>query len=186
MNKAKPHNTIFDRVVNQLSSAAHQAAHPGAPNSSSSASSAPAVPDQADASRLDRLMKFSGLSNIVDKGSSSKGGDGDHIRPELMYENGDGELSIETAEKMLEWHAEAVGRMVELSPASDVCVQRPSFYYAPTSVADALWFTLRRPKNAFTLLKVLADSFGKAYLETALDTFVLIRTSRSRQARAIR
>jgi hypothetical protein len=29
-----------------------------------------------------------------------------------------------------------------------------------------------RPKNAFTLLKVLADSFGKAYLETALDTFV--------------
>ncbi|GAA5996984.1 exocyst subunit SEC10 [Rhodotorula paludigena] len=148
MNKAKPHNTIFDRVVNQLSSAAHQAAHPGAPNSSSSASSAPAVPDQADASRLDRLMKFSGLSNIVDKGSSSKGGDGDHIRPELMYEDGDGELSIETAEKMLEWHAEAVGRMVELSPASDV------------------------PKNAFTLLKVLADSFGKAYLETALDTAI--------------
>lgn len=26
------------------------------------------------------------------------------------------------------------------------------------------------PKNAFSLLKVLADSFGKAYLETALDT----------------
>ena len=36
------------------------------------------------------------------------------------------------------------------------------------------WCQLRgdRPKNAFTLLKVLADSFGKAYLETALDTYV--------------
>lgn len=26
------------------------------------------------------------------------------------------------------------------------------------------------PRNAYTLLKVLADSFGKGYLETALDT----------------
>lgn len=33
-----------------------------------------------------------------------------------------------------------------------------------------------RPKNAFSLLKVLADSFGKAYLETALDTCVLIQS----------
>ncbi|BGP29274.1 Exocyst complex component 5 [Rhodotorula toruloides] len=148
MNKAKPSNTIFDRMVNQLSSAAHQAAHPGSSSSSSTALPSSSQPtDHADASRLDRLMKFSGLSNIVDKGSSSAGKQ-DEISPEMMYEDGDGELSVETAEKMLEWHAEAVGRMVELSPASEV------------------------PKNAFTLLKVLADSFGKGFLETALDTAI--------------
>ncbi|GAA6015669.1 hypothetical protein JCM10207_008166 [Rhodosporidiobolus poonsookiae] len=146
MNKAKPSNTIFDRVVNQLSSAAHQAAHPGSSNA------APEHPTASDPSRLDRLMKFSGLSNIVEKSSSSTSASpahhGEEMSPEMMYEDGDGELSVETAEKMLEWHAESVGRMVELSAASDV------------------------PKNAYTLLKVLADSFGKAYLETALDTAI--------------
>lgn len=29
---------------------------------------------------------------------------------------------------------------------------------------------MHSPRNAYTLLKVLADSFGKGYLETALDT----------------
>ncbi|GAA5991087.1 hypothetical protein JCM11641_004427 [Rhodosporidiobolus odoratus] len=155
MNKAKPTNTIFDRVVNQLSSAAHQAAHAG--SSSHPVSSTPEHPVATDPSRLDRLMKFSGLSNIVEKSSNTMGASssatpaqhgGEEISPERMYEEGDGELHVETAEKMLEWHAEAVGRMVELSAAGDV------------------------PKNAFTLLKVLADSFGKAYLETALDTAI--------------
>ncbi|KAG0655950.1 Exocyst complex component 5 [Rhodotorula mucilaginosa] len=149
VNKAKSSNTIFDRMVNQLSNAAHQAAH------SSSGETTAAGPGGSpqissnheqthDASRLDRLMKFSGLSAIVDKtGSSSHNSAAD---PSQMFEEGDGELHVSTAEKMLEWHAEAVGRMVELSPASDV------------------------PRNAYTLLKVLADSFGKGYLETALDT----------------
>ncbi|BGP13181.1 hypothetical protein JCM10213_000239 [Rhodosporidiobolus nylandii] len=153
MNKAKPSNTIFDRVVNQLSSAAHQAAH-GTSASLSSDPSSTATAVASDPSRLDRLMKFSGLSNIVEKApaassaTASPAHHGEESSPEMMYEEGDGELSVETAEKMLEWHAEAVGRMVELSAASDV------------------------PKNAFTLLKVLADSFGKAYLETALDTAI--------------
>ncbi|GAA5914353.1 hypothetical protein JCM5296_001632 [Sporobolomyces johnsonii] len=166
MNKAKPSNTIFDRMVNQLSNAAHQAHLSSTSNSNSNpalaanvnSSSGSPHPDQSDPSRLDRLMKFSGLANIVDKTSSSgsgnggangaNGGAGEELDVELLYEEGDGELSLETAEKMLEWHAEAVGRMVELSLAADV------------------------PKNAFTLLKVLADSFGKAYLETALDTAI--------------
>lgn len=177
MNKAKPSNTIFDRMVNQLSSAAHQAAHPGSSSSPAAASSNQPA-DHADASRLDRLMKFSGLSNIVDKGSSSADKH-EEMSPEMMYEDGDGELSVETAEKMLEWHAEAVGRMVELSPASEVCVDCAE----PASVRTS-WCTDARPswrltsyspKNAFTLLKVLADSFGKAYLETALDTCVCPR-----------
>ncbi|GAA6011420.1 hypothetical protein JCM11491_002777 [Sporobolomyces phaffii] len=179
-NKAKSGNTIFDRMVTQLSNAAHQA-HLSSSSSTSTLSSAAtggigspsnnsAVPSNAatgssateaanDSSRLDRLMKFSGLSNIVDKASSSSSptigsheeggsGAGGGAGGMKMFEEGDGELSLDTAERMLEWHAEAIGRMVELSPAGDV------------------------PKNAFSLLKVLADSFGKAYLETALDTAI--------------
>ncbi|GAA5902521.1 hypothetical protein JCM8208_006909 [Rhodotorula glutinis] len=152
-NKAKPSNTIFDRMVNQLSSAAHQASHPSSSSSTSAQHLQPAV-EQADKSRLDRLMKFSGLSNIAHNASSSSdkqgagGGGPGEVDPAMLFEDGDGELSVEVAERMLEWHAEALGRMVELSPAGDV------------------------PKNAFTLLKVLADSFGKGYLETALDTAI--------------
>ncbi|KAM0792876.1 hypothetical protein ACM66B_002639 [Microbotryomycetes sp. NB124-2] len=134
-NQAKSSNTIFDRVVNQVSSAVHQG-HKDAPHSSSTS----ATDHQHDPSRLDRLLKLSGLSNIA------KDKHGDEFRPELMFEEGDGELDLEVAEKMLKWHAEAVGRMVELSSAGDV------------------------PKQAFSLLKTLADSFGKGYLETALDT----------------
>ncbi|GAA5846578.1 hypothetical protein JCM9279_006750 [Rhodotorula babjevae] len=151
-NKAKPSNTIFDRMVNQLSSAAHQASHPSSSSSTSAQPLQPAV-EQADKSRLDRLMKFSGLSNIAHNSSADKHGAGGgsgpgEVDPAMLFEDGDGELSVEVAERMLEWHAEALGRMVELSPAGDV------------------------PKNAFTLLKVLADSFGKGYLETALDTAI--------------
>ncbi|KAK4056327.1 Exocyst complex component 5 [Microbotryomycetes sp. JL221] len=131
-NQAKPSNTIFDRVVNQVSSAVHQS-HKDGPHSS------PAL-EQHDPGRFDRLLKLSGLSHIA------KDKQGDEFRPELMYEEGDGELDLDVAEKMLKWHAEAVGRMVDLSPASDV------------------------PKQAFSLLKTLAESFGKGYLETALET----------------
>jgi hypothetical protein len=34
----------------------------------------------------------------------------------------DGALSLDVAKQLLEWHAEAVGRMVELTAPSDVCV----------------------------------------------------------------
>ncbi|GAA5894708.1 exocyst subunit SEC10 [Sporobolomyces salmoneus] len=180
-NKAKSGNTIFDRMVTQLSNAAHQAhlssssstttlssaatnpstLGPGLsnPSNSTTSSSTNEFQSQQDSSRLDRLMKFSGLSNITTSSSSptigsheenvtgggTPTGNGGTMK---MFEEGDGELNLEVAERMLEWHAEAIGRMVELSPAGDV------------------------PKNAFTLLKVLADSFGKAYLETSLDTAI--------------
>ncbi|KAM0751654.1 Sec10-domain-containing protein [Meredithblackwellia eburnea MCA 4105] len=144
MNKAKPSNTIFDRVVNQLTTAAHQAAQ----NAKDLVpESAPVVPhQQAESSRLDRLMKLSGLSTNKISSSDNTSGGGGEVVAENLFEEGDGELDLAVAEKMATWHAEAVGRMVELSAAGDV------------------------PKNAFALLKVLADSFGKAYVETALDT----------------
>ncbi|KAK4704080.1 exocyst complex component 5, partial [Phenoliferia sp. Uapishka_3] len=142
MNKAKPSNTIFDRVVNQLTTAAHQAAQ-NAKDLVPDAAHLPIAPGEH--SRLDRLMKLSGLSTMAKEKLSLGQGDGEVVL-EKLFEDGDGELDLGVAEKMATWHAEAVGRMVELSAAGDV------------------------PKNAFALLKVLADSFGKAYVETALDT----------------
>ena len=60
-------------------------------------------------------MKLSGMSTLTkDKNVED--------RPELMFQEGDGALGLEVAEKMLKWHAEAVGRMVELSLAGDVYV----------------------------------------------------------------
>lgn len=61
-------------------------------------------------------------------------------------EEGEGDLSLTVAERMLRWHAEAIGRCVDLSPPSDV------------------------GKNVFTLLRVLAEGFIKSYIELAIDS----------------
>ena len=57
-------------------------------------------------------MRIGGLSATTDK--TQRDSTEDPIREE------DGLLSVEVAEKMLKWHAEAIGRCVELSPANDV------------------------------------------------------------------
>lgn len=57
-----------------------------------------------------------------------------------------GELSLELAERLLRWHAEALGRCVDLGQASEV------------------------PKNTFALLRVGTDAYLKAYVEAALET----------------
>lgn len=44
--------------------------------------------------------------------------------PEETVREEDGLLSVDTAEQMLKWHAEAVGRCVELTPSNDVFVVR--------------------------------------------------------------
>lgn len=108
MNQARPSNTIFDRMVNQLTTAVHQGSNnPHQP--------AHASEHHADPSRLDRLMKLSGLSNITKDKIT-----GEDSQPEQMFEEGDGELDLGVAEEMLKWHAESVGRMVELSGSGDV------------------------------------------------------------------
>ncbi|OCF42358.1 exocyst complex component protein [Kwoniella heveanensis CBS 569] len=58
----------------------------------------------------------------------------------------DGVLTVDMAERMLKWHAEAIGRAVELSPPSDVA------------------------KNALALSKVLSEAIGRSFIETALDS----------------
>jgi exocyst complex component 5 len=55
------------------------------------------------------LMRFGGI-NAANQDRSTE----EPIREE------DGLLSIDTAERMLKWHAEAIGRCVELSLANDV------------------------------------------------------------------
>ena len=112
-------------MVTQLSAAAHQAHLSSSSSTTTLSSPEPTETHAQDSSRLDRLMKFSGLSNIVEKagGSPTIGSheEGGKERAGLvMYEEGDGELSLEVSKGMLEWHAEALGRMVELSPVGDV------------------------------------------------------------------
>ncbi|GAA5971736.1 hypothetical protein JCM3765_006973 [Sporobolomyces pararoseus] len=175
-------NTIFDRMVTQFTNAAHQA-HFSTTDSTTTTSGGAAMSSNTtttnqshvggvggieDSSRLDRLMKFSGLSNIVEKASSSSSpvlGSSEEFTTTNQQSQGqgqigggnlkmfvesekDGELSLETSSKILEYHSEALGRMVELSPNSEV------------------------PKNAFSLLKILSQSFCKNYLELALDTAI--------------
>lgn len=85
---------MFDRMVNQLSAAAA---------TSTSGNSTPS----AQAAAV--LMRFGGINSANQDKSSEE-----PIREE------DGMLSIDIAETMLKWHAEAIGRCVELSLVNDV------------------------------------------------------------------
>lgn len=48
---------------------------------------------------------------------------------------------------MLKWHAESIGRCVELSAQGEL------------------------PKNVFALMKTLSDAIGRSYVETALERY---------------
>lgn len=91
---------MFNRVVNQLSAAAATTSTTGGATPSAHAAAA--------------IMRFGGLSSSTDR-TLEKGGE------EPLRED-DGQVSVEVAERMLKWHAEAIGRCVELSPANDVYV----------------------------------------------------------------
>ncbi|KII94933.1 hypothetical protein PLICRDRAFT_128288 [Plicaturopsis crispa FD-325 SS-3] len=112
--------SMFDRMVNQLSAAAATTSTTGASTTSAQAAAA--------------LMRFGGISTSQEKSTEEP------LREE------DGLLNVNTAEVMLRWHAEAIGRCVELSSPSDVA------------------------KNTFALLRVLAEAIGNAYVEAAIET----------------
>lgn len=97
-------------MVNQLTTAAHQAA-----TTAKEAIPDPTLLASGESSRLGQLMKLSGMSTLSKDKTVED-------RPENMFEEGDGALDLGVAEKMLKWHSEAVGRMVELSPAGDVYI----------------------------------------------------------------
>lgn len=91
---------MFGRMVDQLSAAAATTSPSGTTSTSAQAAAA--------------LMRFGGLSANSDRAVDKTGED--PIREE------DGMLSVDNAETMLKWHAEAIGRCVELSSSNDVLV----------------------------------------------------------------
>ncbi|KAJ7228478.1 exocyst complex protein [Mycena pura] len=115
-------SSMLDLITNQLSAAAGATSAGGASTTSAQAAAV--------------LMRFGGINATQKQEKASE----EPIREE------DGLLSVETAEIMLKWHAEAVGRCVELSPSNDV------------------------PKNTFALLRVLSEALANAYVEAAIDT----------------
>lgn len=96
----KGKSSMFGRMVDQLSAAAATTSNSGTSTTSAQAAAA--------------LMRFGGLGSSTDRAPEKTAED--PIREE------DGMLSVDVAEKMLRWHAEAIGRCVELSPSSDVYV----------------------------------------------------------------
>jgi len=121
--RGKTSGGLLDRMVNQLTTTAAA--------TSSVTGNATATAQAAQA-----FMKFSGIS-----GEKPKEKDGEYQPTEE-----DGRLTIDMAEKMLKWHAESIGRCVELSASGDLL------------------------KNVFALMKVLADALGRRYIETAIET----------------
>ncbi|KAG5650308.1 hypothetical protein H0H81_012675 [Sphagnurus paluster] len=119
----KGKSSMFDRMVNQLSAAAATTSTSGGSTTSAQAAAA--------------LMRFGGINTSTQ----------DKTGEEPVHED-DGLLSVDIAEKMLKWHAEAIGRCVELSPPNDVA------------------------KNTFALLRVLAEAIGSAYIGAAIETYV--------------
>lgn len=132
---AKSSGGMFDRMVDKITTAAQ--------NTSVTASAERM--GQQGASSLKHLMKLGGL-NISDKqrsqssdslhflgqsqqqnqsqphGRSSLGDSTTSLQEmhvPLMVTEKDGQISLEVAERMLKWHAEAVGRMLELSTPSE-------------------------------------------------------------------
>ncbi|QRV72577.1 exocyst complex component Sec10 [Ceratobasidium sp. AG-Ba] len=119
-SKSKTSN-LYGRLVNQLATAAATSTTNSAPGSTRAQAAA-------------AFMKFSGINAQVENEGENP------IKEE------DGMPSVEVAERMLKWHAEAIGRCVEMGPASEV------------------------PKNALALLRVLAEALGRSYIEVAIET----------------
>ncbi|KAE8228278.1 hypothetical protein CF326_g6797 [Tilletia indica] len=93
-------------------------------------------------------------------GSGGGGGGGSGAGPAVEADGvgvvanaGEEFLSLDVAERLLRWHAEAIGRCVELSAQADV------------------------PKHIFVLFKVLAEAFYKTYMDTALEAALALVTS---------
>jgi exocyst complex component 5 len=87
---------MFDRMVNQISNATTTAATAGTNTPSAQAAAA--------------LLRF----GVINPDRNSDKSTEEPVREE------DGILNIEVVERMLKWHAEAIGRCVELSPSNDV------------------------------------------------------------------
>ncbi|KAF9226649.1 exocyst complex component Sec10 [Gyrodon lividus] len=120
--REKGKTSMFDRMVDRLGAAAANTSITGTSTTSAQAAAA--------------IMRIGGM--MTDRAH-------ERALEEPMREE-DGILSADTAENMLRWHAEAVGRCVELSAQNDV------------------------PKYTFIFLKVLSEAIANSYLEVAIET----------------
>lgn len=125
--------TIFSRVRDQFTGAHSSLGSSVAFATLADSAGYGAAPPPSSFKRL--VDRARGLAPLEDGAASSSMVDGEQ-----------GELKLDLAERMLRWHAEALGRCVDLCSATDV------------------------PKSAFTLLRVLTDAYLKAYVEAALET----------------
>ncbi|KAG8931285.1 Exocyst complex component 5 [Tulasnella sp. 419] len=143
MAKAKPSGGMLDRFVNQFSTSSPL----GGTTTTTATSAFAKLSGMASSMKLGSLPTSSSatstpppsLPNQTPKMTNS-------LTEEDMPTEADGALSLDVAEKMLKWHAEAVGRCIELSSTSDVA------------------------KRAFSMLQLLAEALGTSYLETAIET----------------
>jgi hypothetical protein len=109
-------STLLDRVVNQLTtSTVAEKASAATTSSAASAASAAAA----------WLNKYSGQKEMTRGAGSASGTATPQRAPAAPSEEekvleSDGVLSLPVAEQILRWHAEAIGRVVELSQAGDV------------------------------------------------------------------
>ncbi|KAN0063111.1 Exocyst complex component 5 [Thecaphora frezii] len=160
-NKPKPaSNTIFNRMRSQISSSATEV------HGQSAAPSTATTTTSAMSGAKSSFFKLSGLADRVRGGSSQAPAAAPAVAPpvaestdavdpiaeELELER-EGDLSLDVAERMLRWHAEAIGRCVDLSSSSEV------------------------PKATFALLKVLTSAYIKTYIEAALDSAIATVTA---------
>ena len=161
-------NTIFNRMRNQISATSDASSSTSSLGGSSTATHASTAASSAASSSKTSFFKLSNLAdrvrgthnnaaanlstgpNAVPSLSAESSVDGNHVaggvHVEEEIEDADGDLSLDVAEKMLRWHAESIGRCVDLSSPSEV------------------------PKAIFALLRVLTSAYIKTYVETALDS----------------
>ncbi|WVO14134.1 hypothetical protein L204_101765 [Cryptococcus depauperatus] len=158
---AKP-NSLLNKVVYQLSQS-------GAAASGSTAQAAAAISKYANlftsSSLAQKDLPFTAQKKSLQMQTASGSGTGTpslKLTPQTLQadlvnkglEEGtweaDGVPTVAMVERMLKWHAEAVGRCVELSSSGEV------------------------GKNAMALLKVLAEAIGRSFVVTALDSALAI------------
>jgi hypothetical protein len=102
-------------MVTQLTNAAQQATSSGDKDKTSSSLALHSSPQPGgeSSSGLKALMKLSGIGTRDSANS-------DRQASVISLDPQDGPLRLDIAERMLKWHAEAIGRMVDLSPTADV------------------------------------------------------------------
>ncbi|KAL0240282.1 hypothetical protein I308_106529 [Cryptococcus tetragattii IND107] len=172
--QAKP-NSLLNKVVHQLATSGSSATTSSTAQTAAAAISkyanlftsssnpktgtaTPALPPSFQKPRLtgqlrganggDTTARGTGNSTPVISSAAGQELKGDLVNKGLEDKvwSTDGTLAPAMAERMMKWHAEAVGRAVELSNSGDV------------------------GKNALTLLKVLSEAIGRSFIETALDS----------------